>query len=517
MQKIQKFGGAMFTPVLLFAFAGIVIGIGTLFTTETIMGSLAAPSSMWYKCWNVLLQGGWTVFNQLPLLFVVGLPIGMAKKQNARCCMEALVLYLTFHYFLSTILSQWGGVFGVDFAQEVGGTSGLTMIANIKTLDMGMMGALAIAGIVIYLHNRFFDTELPEWLGTFSGSTFVFMVGFFVMIPVAVLAALLWPKIQLGMFAFQGFVKGAGALGIWVFVFLERALIPFGLHHILYSPFYYDNVVVPGGLYAYWATKLPEIAASSASLKSLVPMAGFTSTGFSKIFGCPGIALAFYSTAKKEKKKKILGLLIPITLTAIFCGVTEPIEFTFLFVAPVLFVVHALLAATLSTTMYLAGIVGIHSGGAIEMASLNWIPLMGNHWKQYLLLLVIGLAFTGIYFVVFKFLIQKFDFKTPGREDDDEIKFGSKEEFREKKGSKQDQKIEFAQLILEGLGGKDNIEDVTNCATRLRDNEKDETLCKDDPYFKSIGAHGCSVNGKSFQVIIGLKVAGVRDDFESLL
>lgn len=517
MQKIQKFGGAMFTPVLLFAFAGIVIGIGTLFTTETIMGSLAAPSNMWYKCWNVLLQGGWTVFNQLPLLFVVGLPIGMAKKQNARCCMEALVLYLTFHYFLSTILSQWGGVFGVDFAQEVGGTSGLTMIANIKTLDMGMMGALAIAGIVIYLHNRFFDTELPEWLGTFSGSTFVFMVGFFVMIPVAVLAALLWPKIQLGMFAFQGFVKGAGALGIWVFVFLERALIPFGLHHILYSPFYYDNVVVPGGLYAYWATKLPEIAASSASLKSLVPMAGFTSTGFSKIFGCPGIALAFYSTAKKEKKKKILGLLIPITLTAIFCGVTEPIEFTFLFVAPVLFVVHALLAATLSTTMYLAGIVGIHSGGAIEMASLNWIPLMGNHWKQYLLLLVIGLAFTGIYFVVFKFLIQKFDFKTPGREDDDEIKFGSKEEFREKKGSKQDQKIEFAQLILEGLGGKDNIEDVTNCATRLRVNVKDETLCKDDPYFKSIGAHGCSVNGKSFQVIIGLKVAGVRDDFESLL
>ena len=517
MQKIQKFGGAMFTPVLLFAFAGIVIGIGTLFTTETIMGSLAAPSSMWYKCWNVLLQGGWTVFNQLPLLFVVGLPIGMAKKHNARCCMEALVLYLTFHYFLSTILSQWGGVFGVDFAQEVGGTSGLTMIANIKTLDMGMMGALAIAGIVIYLHNRFFDTELPEWLGTFSGSTFVFMVGFFVMIPVAVLAALLWPKIQLGMFAFQGFVKGAGALGIWVFVFLERALIPFGLHHILYSPFYYDNVVVPGGLYAYWATKLPEIAASSASLKSLVPMAGFTSTGFSKIFGCPGIALAFYSTAKKEKKKKNLGLLIPITLTAIFCGVTEPIEFTFLFVAPVLFVVHALLAATLSTTMYLAGIVGIHSGGAIEMASLNWIPLMGNHWKQYLFLLVIGLAFTGIYFVVFKFLIQKFDFKTPGREDDDEIKFGSKEEFREKKGSKQDQKIEFAQLILEGLGGKDNIEDVTNCATRLRVNVKDETLCKDDPYFKSIGAHGCSVNGKSFQVIIGLKVAGVRDDFESLL
>lgn len=505
----------MFTPVLLFAFAGIVIGIGTLFTTETIMGSLAAPSSMWYKCWNVLLQGGWTVFNQLPLLFVVGLPIGMAKKQNARCCMEALVLYLTFHYFLSTILSQWGGVFGVDFAQEVGGTSGLTMIANIKTLDMGMMGALAIAGIVIYLHNRFFDTELPEWLGTFSGSTFVFMVGFFVMIPVAVLAALLWPKIQLGMFAFQGFVKGAGALGIWVFVFLERALIPFGLHHILYSPFYYDNVVVPGGLYAYWATKLPEIAASSASLKSLVPMAGFTSTGFSKIFGCPGIALAFYTTAKKSKKKQIAGLLIPITLTAIVCGVTEPIEFTFLFIAPVLFVVHAMLAATLATVAYLLGVVGVLSGGLIEMSALNFIPLMANHWQTYLTLLVVGLIFTGIYFVIFRFLILKFDFKTPGREEDDqEITFHNKQDFKEKQAMSKDS---LAQRILDALGGKDNIQDVTNCATRLRVNVLDASIVKDDAYFKKIGTHGIKATKTNIQVIVGLSVAKVREEFEALL
>ena len=214
------------------------------------------------------------------------------------------------------------------------------------------------------------------------------------MIPVALLAAFIWPKIQLGMFAFQGFVKSTGALGIWVFVFLERALIPFGLHHILYSPFYYDNAVVPGGLYSYWANKLPEIAASTESLRSLVPQAGFTATGFSKVFGCPGIALAFYKTARPEKKKQVLALLLPMTLTAILCGVTEPIEFTFLFIAPPLFVVHALLAATLSTVMYLAGIIGIHSGGAIEMASLNWIPLMANHWKQYLLMLVSGLCGT---------------------------------------------------------------------------------------------------------------------------
>ena len=256
----------------------------------------------------------------------------------------------------------------------------------------------------------------------------------------------------------------------------------------------------------------------TASLKSLVPEAGFSSTGFSKIFGVPGIALAFYATAKPEKRKKVLGLLIPITLTSIFCGVTEPIEFTFLFVAPWLFAVHSLLAATLSTVMYIAGIVGIHAGGVIEMASLNWIPLMGNHWKEYLLMLVIGLVFTGIWFVVFKFLIEKFDVKTPGREDDEDIKFRSKAEYREKKNSKnEDDKLEFVKLILEGLGGKDNIVDVTNCATRLRVNVKDQSLCKNDAYFKSIGAHGCSVNGKSFQVIIGLKVPQVRDDFERLL
>ncbi len=521
MQKIQKFGGAMFTPVLLFAFAGIMVGIGTLFTTEAVMGSLAAETSMWYLVWNVILQGAWCVFNQLPLLFVVGLPIGLAKKQAGRCCLEALVLYLTFHYFVSTILSQWGGVFGVDFAAETGGSSGLTMIANIKTLDMGMMGALLISGIVIYLHNRFFDTELPDWLGSFNGSTFIFMIGFFVMLPVALLCCLIWPHVQNGMMLFQNFVMNAGALGVWVFIFLERLLIPFGLHHLLYSPFYYDNLVCPGGIYAYWATKLPEIAASSASLKSLCPEAAFTATGFSKIFGCPGIALAFYSTAKPEKKKQLLGMLIPITLTAIVCGVTEPIEFTFLFMAPPLFVVHAFLAACLSTVVNLFGIVGVFSGGLIEMASLNFIPLMTSHWKEYLMLLVIGLVFTGIWFVVFRFLILKFDFKTPGREDTEETKFYSKAEFRAKqaggKDVQMDDKTILAAMILDGLGGADNIVDVTNCVTRLRTNVKDETKVRDDAYFKGIGAHGISKNGKAMQVIVGLGVPHVRDRFEMIL
>lgn len=519
MQKIQKFGGAMFTPVLLFSFAGVMVGIGTLCTTEAVLGSLAAPTSMWYLVWNVILQGAWCVFNQLPLLFVVGLPIGLASKQAARCCMEALVLYLTFHYFVNTILSQWGGVFGVDFSAEIGGSSGLTMIANIKTLDMGMFGALLVSGIVIYLHNKFFDTELPEWLGSFNGSTFIFMIGFLVMLPVALLSVVIWPNIQHGMQIFQNFVMTSGAFGVWVFIFLERLLIPFGLHHLMYSPFYYDNLVCPGGIYSYWATQLPALASSTASLKSLCPQASFTATGFSKLFGCPGIALAFYATAKPEKKTQLKGLLIPITLTAIVCGVTEPIEFTFLFIAPVLFVVHAFLAACLSTTMNLFGIVGVFSGGLIEMSSLNFIPLMSTHWKEYLLLLVIGLVYTAIYFVVFRFLIVKFDFKTPGREESDETKFYSKAEFRARQAGnvEMDKKTMLAAMIMEGLGGADNIIDVTNCATRLRINVKDETIVKDDAYFKGVGSHGISKNGKAMQVIVGMSVPSVREKFENIM
>lgn len=521
LQKIQRFGGAMFTPVMLFAFAGITVGIGTLFTTEAIMGGLADPNALWYQVWNVVLQGGWTVFNQLPLLFVVGLPIGLAKKQQARCCMEALVLYLTFQYFLNTILSQWGPVFGVNFAAKIGGTSGLTTIASIKTLDMGMIGALLISCIVVYLHNKFFDTKLPEWLGTFSGSSFVVIVGFFALIPVAFLAAWLWPMIQNGMRAFQGFVIGAGSIGVWVFIFMERVLIPFGLHHLLYFPFFYDSAIVNGGVISAWAKLLPKMAASTAPLKSMAPWAWPNLTGLSKIFGCPGIALAFYATAKKEKKKQIAGLLIPITLTAIFCGITEPIEFTFLFVAPVLFVVHAVLAATLATTAYALGVVGVLSGGLIEMSALNFIPLMAAHWPTYLTLLIVGLAFTGIYFVVFRFLILKFDFKTPGREDDEEIKFHSKKEFREKQSGGQTtnsaEKPSYAAAILEGLGGKDNVIDVTNCATRLRVNVKDETLVQSTAYFKSIGAHGLKATKKNIQVIVGLSVPSVREEFESLL
>lgn len=527
MKKIQRFGGAMFTPTLLFAFAGIAVGFSILFQNQQVMGSLANKDGNWYKVWDVIASGSWAVFMQLPLLFVIGLPVGLAKKQNARACLEALVTYLTFNYFLSSILTYWGTNFGVDMSAEVGSSSGLAMIAGIKTLDTGMMGALIIAGIVIYIHDKYFDTELPDVLGIFRGSSFVVMIGFFVMLPLALLFAVIWPHVQMGMRSMQGFFVSSGSIGVWVYSFLERILIPTGLHHFVYSPFVYDNAIVPGGTAVYWPTHLKDFATSAKSLKEMYPV-GFSLSGMSKVFGSIGISLAFYKTAKPEKKKVVAGLMIPVALTAICTGITEPIEFTFLFIAPGLFVVHSLLAATVATVSFAFGVVGDFGGGLINWFALNWIPLGKYHLNTYITQVVIGLIFSAIWYFVFVFLIEKFNFKTPGREnDDEEAKLYSKNEYKEMKGQEKDDlskgsKAENSNTIkakrfLESLGGKENIEDVTNCATRLRLTVKDVDKVADVSEFKKAGAHGLVKNKNAIQVIVGLSVPTVREEFENLL
>lgn len=515
MQKVQRFGGAMFTPVLLFSFAGIMVGLSTLFMNESIFGSMAADSTLWYKIWFMVQEGAWMVFRQMPLLFVIGLPIGLAKKQNARCVLEAFVIYVTFNYFLSAVLNFWGTNFGVDFAAEVGGTSGLTTICGIKTLDTGMLGALIISGVVVWIHNRYFDKELPEWLGIFAGSSFVVIVGFFVMIPMAFVFAGVWPKVQGAMLLLQDFFKSSGVPGVGMYAFCEKILLPTGLHHFIYSPFTLDSAVVPGGIEAYWALHLSEFANSTLPLKDLFPAGGFELFGNAKVFAPIGITLAFYTTAKKEKRKQVLTLMIPAALTAMLTGITEPIEFTFLFIAPVLFFVHAVLCACINAVMYAVGVSGAFGNGLIAWLSLNWIPLGKNHWQTYVIQVVVGLLFSFIWFLVFSFLIKKFKFQTPGREEDDsEAKLYTKKDYRDKQtgGS-----ISYAAQILDYLGGKGNIIDVTNCATRLRVNVKDASKVRPEGEFKKIGAHGLSVNGTAIQVIVGLKVPRVREEFEACL
>ncbi|RDY29369.1 alpha-glucoside-specific phosphotransferase enzyme IIB component [Romboutsia weinsteinii] len=523
MQKIQRFGSAMFTPVLLFAFAGIMVGLTSLLKNQDIVGSIANPDGLWYQICYLIEQGAWTCFNQLPLLFVIGLPIALAKKAHARACLEALVTYLTFNYFVNAILFMWGPKFGVDFTAEVGGLSGLTTIAGIKTLDTGMIGSIVIASIVVYLHNKFFDTELPEFLGIFRGSSLVVMIAFFVMIPVALLTSWVWPMIQGVINSMQGFLSSSGTFGVWIYTLLERLLIPTGLHHFVYTPFIFGPAVVEGGIATYWPLHLSEFATTAQSLKEMFPQGGFALHGLSKVFGSIGIGLAFVATAKPEKKKVVAGLVIPAVLTAVVAGITEPLEFTFLFVAPALFVVHALLAATLSAVAFTFGVVGNFGSGLIEWLSLNWIPLGKYHGSIYLLQVGIGLAFTAIYFFTFRYLILKFNFKTPGREDDtEEAKLYTKEDFKAKNQTDASDNVAVskeskASKVLELLGGKNNIVDVTNCATRLRLSVIDETIIAPDNKFRELGVHGLSRNGKAIQVIIGLSVPQFREEFEKVM
>ena len=521
LKKLQRFGGAMFTPVMLFAFAGVVVGLTILFKNADIFGPLADPNHMWYKVFQVIEEGGWTVFRQMPLLFAVGLPIGLAKKAHARACLETLVSYLTFNYFLSAILTLWGGKFGVDMSQEVGGVSGLTNIAGIKTLDTSIIGAIIISAIIIAIHNKFFDTKLPDFLGIFQGSSFVVIVAFFLMIPCALITAMVWPIIQNGIASMQGFLISSQLFGVWLYTFLERILIPTGLHHFIYGPFVFGPAVVEGGIAKYWAEHLPQFAASTEPIKQLFPQGGFALHGNSKIFGIPGISAAIYVTAKAEKKKMVLGLLVSATLTAIMAGITEPLEFTFLFIAPALFAVHAVLAATMATVMYAFGVVGNMGGGLIEIMTQNWIPLFKNHSGTVFTQILIGLIFTVIYFFIFRFLIRRFNIMTPGREEDDgtEVKLYSKADYKAKKGdlNSKDSFMDQALIFLDALGGKENIQEVNNCATRLRVSIIDETKVRADSAFREGGAHGVVRNGKAIQIVVGLSVPQVRDRFEDLL
>ena len=523
LSAIQRLGGAMFTPVLLFPFVGILVGMTIVLKNPVFVGDLADPNGLYYQILKVIEEGGWTIFRNMALLFAIGLPIGLAKKAHARAVMVVLVSYLTFNYFVGAMGNFWGAYFGVDFSQSIGGTSGLTEIAGIKTLDTGIFGAIIISALITWIHNRTFDKILPAYLGIFQGASYVAIVSFFAMLPAAWLTLMIWPTIQHGIMNLQGFMVESGAFGVWLYTTLERILIPTGLHHFIYAPFVYGNVATPNGIAADWFTHLEAFTQSTQSMIDLFPAGGFALHGNSKVFGCTGIALAMYHTAKPENRKQIAALLIPATLTAVLVGITEPLEFTFLFVAPWLFAVHALLAGTMAMTMFSFGVVGNMGAGLIEFATGNWIPLLGNHTGMVVTQIVIGLCFTAIYYFTFRFLIVKFDVQIAGR-GDSEMKLHTKKDFNEKhgitgKGSAANATPLQIQAVetMQGLGGVENIETLTNCATRLRVTVKDASKVKPIEYFVETGAVSLVKNDRAIQVIIGLSVPQLREECQKLL
>lgn len=527
LQKIQRFGGAMFAPAMLFSISGLMVGVSALATTADIVGDLAVYGTPWYVFWTIIQRGSWTVFKRLPLLFAVALPIGLAQKQPARCCLEALVAYFAYCFFLSEIVKLSGDNLGLKYPSSLTSASGITIIDGIKTLDTGIIGPLAVSATVVAIHDRFYDAKVPDWLGTFSGSSLVYLISFFAVFALAAISAAIVPSVYAMTETLRHALTSVGPFGVGIFVLLERALEPMGLHHLLYMPIYYDNLVINDGIYATWSSLLPILSHSTRPLNELAPWAGFTATGWVKLFGLPAIAAAFYSTAKPERRAGLRVILVPAIIASVVCGVTEPLEFLFMFTHPGLFFLYAVLSSCLATTMNLFGIVGIFSGGLMEMAAFNFIPLMRTHAGAYLLALGIGLAFSLIFFVSFRALILIYDLKTPGREDHVANRaaidhftgsgFAKEQSPNDEVNSQSDQDHVLAERVIQLLGGVGNIAGATNCATRLRVEVADPSIVADNASFVAAGAKGLIITGKTAQVIIGISVPRVKEHFDQIM
>lgn len=518
----------MFAPAMLFSISGLMVGISALATTVDIVGDLATYGTPWYVFWAIIQRGSWTVFKRLPLLFAVALPIGLAQKQPARCCLEALVAYFAYCFFLSEIIKLSGDNLGLKYPSFLTSASGITVIDGIKTLDTGIIGPLAVSATVVAIHDRFYDAKVPDWLGTFSGSSLVYLISFFAVFALAAISAAIVPFAYAVTETLRHALAGVGPFGVGIFVFLERALEPMGLHHLLYMPIYYDNLVIHDGIYATWTNLLPILSHSTRPLNELAPWAGFTATGWGKLFGLPAIAAAFYFTAKPERRTGLKVILLPAIVASVVCGVTEPLEFLFMFTYPGLFLLYAVLSSCLAMTMNFFGIVGIFSGGLMEMTAFNFIPLMRMHAGSYLLALGIGLAFSLIFFVSFRGLILALDLKTPGREDHiagntalSRLTGGNVDERHSSKTGASDAQASQDHLLAEQvvalLGGVSNIVGATNCATRLRVEVEDPSIVADNASFVAVGAKGLIITGKTAQVIIGISVPRVKEHFDQIM
>lgn len=517
----------MFAPAMLFSISGLMVGVSALATSADIVGDLAVYGTPWYVFWTIIQRGSWTVFKRLPLLFAVALPIGLAQKQPARCCLEALVAYFAYCFFLSEIIKLSGDNLGLKYPSSLTSASGITIIDGIKTLDTGIIGPLVVSATVVAIHDRFYDAKVPDWLGTFSGSSLVYLISFFAVFALAAISAAIVPFVYAVTETLRHALVSVGPFGVGVFVFLERALEPMGLHHLLYMPIYYDNLVIHDGIYATWTNLLPILSHSTRPLNELAPWAGFTATGWSKLFGLPAIAAAFYFTAKPERRAGLKAILLPAIVASVVCGVTEPLEFLFMFTYPGLFLLYAVLSSCLAMTMNLFGIVGIFSGGLMEMTAFNFIPLMRMHAGSYLLALGIGLMFSAVFFLVFRGLILAFDLKTPGREDHiasdaalarltgkSSAKEGAAQNGTDNQSS-QDHLL--AEQVVALLGGVSNIVGATNCATRLRVEVADPSVVADNAAFVAAGARGLIVTGKTAQVIIGISVPRIKEHFDRIM
>ena len=519
---LQRVGRSFMLPIALLPVAGLLLGIGSSFTNATMLEaygltSIIYPGSILYTILDIMNQCGNAVFNNLALLFAMGVAIGMAKKEKEVAALSGAIAYLVMNTAISAMINAAGGV-------EAMAENSTTSVLGITTLQMGVFGGIIVGLGVAALHNKFYKIQLPQVLSFFGGTRFVPIVCTAVYLVVGIAMYYIWPVVQSGIALLGNLVINSGYIGTWIYGIIERALIPFGLHHVFYMPFWQtalggsaliDGVMVQGAqniFFAELASKATEVFSVSATR--------FMSGKFPfMIFGLVGASLAMYRTAKPEKRKVVGGLLISAALTSMLTGITEPLEFTFLFVAPAMYVVHCIYAGLSYMLMHVfnVGVGMTFSGGLIDLTLFG--VLQGNAKTNWIWIIIVGVVYFFLYYFTFSVMIRKLNLKTPGREDDDEeTKLYTRSDFKAKTGVGPDGSAPAAgssdsvsAMILQGLGGKKNISDVDCCATRLRITVVDEGKV-DDKMLKASGASGVIHKGNGIQVIYGPQVAVIKSN-----
>ena len=520
---LQRVGRSFMLPIALLPVAGLLLGIGSSFTNETMLAayglnSVIHPGTLIYTILDVMSQTGSAVFNNLALLFAMGVAIGMARKEKEVAALSGAVAYIIMNTAIQAMINAAGGV-------EAMPANSTTIMLGITTLQMGVFGGIVVGLGVAALHNKFYKIELPQVLAFFGGTRFVPIGSSIVYLVVGIAMFYIWPVVQSGIAALGALVLASGYAGTFIYGLLERALIPFGLHHVFYMPFWQtavggtaiiDGVTVTGAQNIFFA----ELASKSTTVFS-VSATRFMAGKFPfMMFGLPGAALAMYQCAKPEKKKVAGGLLLSAALTAFLTGITEPLEFTFIFVALPMYAVHCVLAGLSFMLMHILNVgVGMtFSGGLIDLVLFG--AMQGNAKTHWIWVVVVGAVYFVLYYLIFRFMISKFDYKTPGRDDAEEVKLYTRADVNTRSAASGstapagDDPV--SALIVEGLGGTDNLSDVDCCATRLRCTVKDAALVRQD-VLKASGASGVICKGNGVQVVYGPKVAVIKAKLEDYL
>lgn len=520
---LQRVGRSFMLPIALLPVAGLLLGIGSSFTNPTTLETygltgIIREGGVLYTILDIMSKTGSIVFDNLALLFAMGVAIGMAKKEKEVAALSGAIAYLIMNTAISTLISAKGGI-------EAMAANSTTSSLGITTLQMGVFGGIIVGLGVAALHNRFYRIQLPQVLSFFGGTRFVPIISSVVYLITGILMFYIWPVVQNGISQLGQLVLESGYAGTWIYGIIERALIPFGLHHVFYMPFWQtelggamiiDGVTVQGAQNIFFA----ELASKSTEHFS-VSATRFMSGKFPfMIFGLPAAAFAMYRAARPEKKKTAGGLLLSAALTSMLTGITEPLEFTFLFVAPAMYAVHCVLAGLSYMLMHIfnVGVGMTFSGGAIDLTLFG--ILQGNEKTNWIWIVIVGLVYAVVYYFVFYFMITKLNLKTPGREaDGEETKLYTRSDMNTKKETTEKSNAEserVSALILKGLGGRSNISDIDCCATRLRVTVMDPDLIKDS-LLKESGASGVIHKGNGVQIIYGPQVSVIKSALEDFL